>query len=72
LSEGRGAGLIQARTQQATPAAFTRIIPDKRPCRHLEFLTPDELKAIMERAGLRNVTYRRLMMSTVAIHVGSK
>ena len=37
-----------------------------------EFLTPDELKAIMERAGLREVTYRRLMMSTVAIHVGVK
>ncbi len=37
-----------------------------------EFLTPDELKAIMRRAGLRDVTYRRLMMSTVAIHVGSK
>jgi demethylmenaquinone methyltransferase / 2-methoxy-6-polyprenyl-1,4-benzoquinol methylase len=37
-----------------------------------EFLTPDELKAIMERAGLRDVKYRRLMMSTVAIHVGTK
>ena len=37
-----------------------------------EFLTPDELKAIMERAGLRDVKYRQLMMSTVAIHVGSK
>jgi demethylmenaquinone methyltransferase / 2-methoxy-6-polyprenyl-1,4-benzoquinol methylase len=37
-----------------------------------EFLTPDELKAIMERAGLRDVQYRRLMMGTVAIHVGSK
>jgi len=33
-----------------------------------EFLTPDELKAIMERAGLREVRYKRLMMSTVAIH----
>ena len=37
-----------------------------------EFLTPDELKIIMERAGLRDVKYRRLMMSTVAIHVGVK
>ena len=37
-----------------------------------EFLTPDELKALMERAGLREVKYKRLMMSTVAIHVGSK
>jgi demethylmenaquinone methyltransferase/2-methoxy-6-polyprenyl-1,4-benzoquinol methylase len=37
-----------------------------------EFLTPDELKAIMERAGLREVKYKRLMLSTVAIHVGTK
>jgi demethylmenaquinone methyltransferase / 2-methoxy-6-polyprenyl-1,4-benzoquinol methylase len=37
-----------------------------------DFLTPDELQAVMERAGLRDVKYRRLMMSTVAIHVGSK
>ena len=37
-----------------------------------EFLTPDEVKAIMERAGLREVMYKRLMMSTVAIHVGVK
>jgi demethylmenaquinone methyltransferase / 2-methoxy-6-polyprenyl-1,4-benzoquinol methylase len=36
------------------------------------FLTPDELKAIMEHAGLRDVKYRRLMMGTVAVHVGSK
>jgi demethylmenaquinone methyltransferase / 2-methoxy-6-polyprenyl-1,4-benzoquinol methylase len=37
-----------------------------------EFLTPDELKAIMLRAGLREVSYRRLMLGTVAIHVGIK
>ena len=37
-----------------------------------EFLTPDELKVIMERAGLRDVKYKRLMMSTVAIHTGIK
>jgi demethylmenaquinone methyltransferase/2-methoxy-6-polyprenyl-1,4-benzoquinol methylase len=37
-----------------------------------EFLTPDELKAIMERAGLRDVKYKRLMLSTVAIHAGIK
>ena len=37
-----------------------------------EFLTPDELATIMQRAGLRNVTYRRLMMGTVAIHVGTR
>jgi demethylmenaquinone methyltransferase/2-methoxy-6-polyprenyl-1,4-benzoquinol methylase len=37
-----------------------------------EFLTPDELKVIMESAGLRKVKYKHLMMSTVAIHVGVK
>lgn len=37
-----------------------------------EFLTPDELKSIMESAGLRNVKYKRLMLGTVAIHVGTK
>jgi demethylmenaquinone methyltransferase/2-methoxy-6-polyprenyl-1,4-benzoquinol methylase len=37
-----------------------------------EFLTPDELQAIMEHAGLREVNYKRLMLSTVAIHVGVK
>ncbi len=37
-----------------------------------EFLTPDEVKIIMERAGLQEVKYQRLMMSTVAIHSGVK
>ena len=37
-----------------------------------EFLTPNELKSSMEQAGLRDVQYRRLMMNTVAIHVGRK
>ena len=36
------------------------------------FLTPDEVTALMQRAGLRDVTYRLLMLSTVAIHVGVK
>lgn len=37
-----------------------------------EFLTPDELKATMLRAGFREVAYRRLMLGTVAIHTGLK
>jgi demethylmenaquinone methyltransferase/2-methoxy-6-polyprenyl-1,4-benzoquinol methylase len=37
-----------------------------------EFLTPDELKIIMQRAGLRDVTYQKLMLGTVAIHTGTK
>ena len=36
------------------------------------FVSADELKRRMERAGLRDVTYRRLMLGSVAIHVGYK
>jgi len=35
-----------------------------------QFVTADELKEIMQRAGLEDVHYRRLMGGTVAIHVG--
>lgn len=37
-----------------------------------DFLTPEEVKAVMEEVGWRQVHYRRLMMGTVAIHVGVK
>jgi demethylmenaquinone methyltransferase/2-methoxy-6-polyprenyl-1,4-benzoquinol methylase len=36
------------------------------------FLSPEELKAVMERVGLSQVGYRRLMLGTVAVHVGVK
>jgi demethylmenaquinone methyltransferase/2-methoxy-6-polyprenyl-1,4-benzoquinol methylase len=36
------------------------------------FLSPEELKAVMERVGLSQVGYRRLMLGTVAVHVGFK
>jgi demethylmenaquinone methyltransferase/2-methoxy-6-polyprenyl-1,4-benzoquinol methylase len=36
------------------------------------FLRPDELKAEMEKAGLRDVRYMLLMFNTVALHVGVK
>ena len=36
------------------------------------FLSPEELKAVMEEAGLSKVEYRRLMLGTVAVHVGVK
>jgi demethylmenaquinone methyltransferase / 2-methoxy-6-polyprenyl-1,4-benzoquinol methylase len=36
------------------------------------FLRPDELKAAMEKAGLREVHYTMLMLNTVALHVGMK
>ncbi len=37
-----------------------------------EFLTPEELKTVMDTAGLREVTYQRLLLGTVAIHTGLK
>jgi demethylmenaquinone methyltransferase/2-methoxy-6-polyprenyl-1,4-benzoquinol methylase len=36
------------------------------------FLSPEELKAVMEKVGLSKVWYRRLMLGTVAVHVGFK
>jgi demethylmenaquinone methyltransferase/2-methoxy-6-polyprenyl-1,4-benzoquinol methylase len=36
------------------------------------FLPPEELKAVMEEVGLSKVWYRRLMLGTVAVHVGVK
>lgn len=36
------------------------------------FLTPKEVKAVMEKVGWRHVRYWRLMVGTVAIHVGVK
>jgi demethylmenaquinone methyltransferase/2-methoxy-6-polyprenyl-1,4-benzoquinol methylase len=36
------------------------------------FLSPEELKAVMEETGLSQVWYRRLMLGTVAVHVGFK
>lgn len=37
-----------------------------------EFLTPDEIVDVMESKGWREVGYRRLMMGTIALHVGVK
>ena len=34
------------------------------------FVTPDELAELMEHVGLRDVTYRRLGLGTIALHVG--
>jgi len=36
------------------------------------FLTPQEMGAAMEKAGLRNVTWQELMLGTLALHVGEK
>jgi demethylmenaquinone methyltransferase/2-methoxy-6-polyprenyl-1,4-benzoquinol methylase len=37
-----------------------------------EFPAPRELGAMMQRAGLRQVTYRLLNFGTVALHWGTK
>jgi len=34
------------------------------------FVTPDELVELMETVGLRDVTYRRFGLGTIALHVG--
>jgi demethylmenaquinone methyltransferase/2-methoxy-6-polyprenyl-1,4-benzoquinol methylase len=34
------------------------------------FVTPDELAGLMEKAGLRDVTYARLGLGTVTVHTG--
>jgi len=34
------------------------------------FITPDELAELMEKVGLRDITYQRLGLGTIALHVG--
>jgi demethylmenaquinone methyltransferase/2-methoxy-6-polyprenyl-1,4-benzoquinol methylase len=36
------------------------------------FLTPDEIAEVMRQTGWRDVSYKRLMLGTVAVHVGVK
>jgi len=36
------------------------------------FLTPDEIAEVMRRTGWREVSYRRLMLGTVAVHIGTR
>jgi len=35
------------------------------------FVTPRQLAQMMEKAGLRDVGYRRLALGTIAVHVGT-
>ncbi len=37
-----------------------------------EFLTPDEVASVMSQTGWRDVSYKRLMLGTVAVHVGTR
>jgi demethylmenaquinone methyltransferase/2-methoxy-6-polyprenyl-1,4-benzoquinol methylase len=49
------------------PAAYTYL-----PHSLTAFLTPDEIVEVMRQTGWREVSYQRLMLGTVAIHVGTR
>lgn len=49
------------------PAAYTYL-----PHSLTAFLTPDEIAEVMRGTGWREVGYKRLMLGTVAIHVGTR
>ena len=64
-------------------AYFSRVVPaigafvagDRQAYTYLpqsvdRFVTPDELALLMEDVGLRDVSYRRLGLGTIALHVG--
>jgi len=65
-------------------AYFNRVVPavgavvagDRQAYTYLpqsvdRFVTPDELVELMEKVGLRDVSYRRFGLGTIALHVGS-
>jgi demethylmenaquinone methyltransferase/2-methoxy-6-polyprenyl-1,4-benzoquinol methylase len=47
------------------PSAYTYL-----PHSLTAFLTPDEIADVMRQTGWRDVSYKRLMLGTVAVHVG--
>ena len=49
------------------PDAYTYL-----PATTVAFKMPHELAELMRQAGLRDVTYRRLMLGTIALHVGAR
>ncbi len=60
---------------RVVPAVGTLVARDRAAYTYLpdsvaSFVTPDELARLMARAGLRDVTYRRLGLGTVALHIG--
>jgi demethylmenaquinone methyltransferase/2-methoxy-6-polyprenyl-1,4-benzoquinol methylase len=59
------------------PSLGTLISGDRKaytylPATTVAFKTPDELAELMHEAGLREVSYSRLMLGTIAIHVGTR
>ncbi len=60
---------------RVVPAVGTLVARDRAAYTYLpdsvaSFVTPDELARLMAGAGLRDVTYRRLGLGTVALHTG--
>jgi len=60
---------------RAVPAIGAFVAGDRQAYTYLpqsvdRFLTPDELVELMENVGLRDVSYRRFGLGTIALHVG--
>ena len=61
--------------RRLVPAIGTLVAGDRQAYTYLpqsvaRFVTPPELSRLMEKAGLRDVSYRRLGLGTIALHVG--
>jgi len=61
---------------RVVPAIGTVVARDRRAYTYLpdsveRFVTPYELARLMERVGLRDVSYRRLALGTIAIHTAT-
>jgi len=54
-------------TLSGQPAAYRYL-----PCSVQQFMAPGKLKGTMEQVGLQNVRYQKLMLGTVALHVGER
>jgi demethylmenaquinone methyltransferase / 2-methoxy-6-polyprenyl-1,4-benzoquinol methylase len=61
--------------RRVVPAIGAAVARDRQAYTYLpqsvaQFVTPDELCTLMERAGLRDVRYRRFGLGSIALHVG--
>jgi len=68
-------GIFGAYFNHVVPAIGALVAGDRQAYTYLpqsvdRFVTPDELVELMEDVGLRDVTYRRLGLGTIALHVG--
>ena len=77
--EGKGplSRLFPLYFRRVTPRLGALLAGDREAYSYLpesvqEFLSANELTSMMEEAGLKDVTYRKLALGTVVIHVGKK